>query len=184
MSVPLLWRGIFFVCIFISYNRVMMKDCNKCGRSFSTGNKCNYCNSCFEEYKYTMPACIKNQAPSCMAKAVIPSITVQTVDGLTNLANCFVHVTDINTTFYVDDKHRPMITWAGDVEVDLPANVQTGDDWNAYINSFKLRSQHLLIRFKNNDTPPKWMIERFYFDKTGKIYWAGEYEEIDAGGLI
>ena len=79
---------------------------------------CNFCDSCFEEYKYTMPACIRNQAPDCKAKAVIPSITVETVDGLTNLANCFVHVTDINTTFYVDDKHRIMIIWAGPVEVE------------------------------------------------------------------
>ena len=130
------------------------------------------------EYAYKQRACIRNKQPDCESQAVIPSITVDTVAGLTNLANCFVHVTSINTTFYVDDKHRPMITWAGDVEVDLPANVQAGDDWNAYINSFKLRSQHLLVRFKNNDTPSKWIIERFYFDRTGTIYWAGEYEEV------
>lgn len=61
---------------------------------------------------------IKKDVDPCKSCAVIPSITVETVDGLTDLANCLVHVTNINTTFYVDDKHRPMITWAGAVEVD------------------------------------------------------------------
>lgn len=93
---------------------------------------CNFCDSCFEEYKYTMPACIRNQAPDCKAKAVIPSITVQTVDGITDLANCFVHVTNINTTFYVDDKHRVMITWAGPVEI-AAYDIET--------NALNLRSQ-------------------------------------------
>ena len=151
-----------------------------CGRPmyYAPQQKCKYNDCCMNEYCGKMPACIRNKQPDCLAKAVIPSVTVETVDGITNLANCFVHVTSINTTYYIDDKHRPMIIWAGDVEVDLPADVQTGDDWNAYINSFKLRSQHLLVRFKNNDTPPKWLIERFYFDRTGKIYSAGEYEEV------
>lgn len=151
-----------------------------CGRPFqyAAGQKCNYNNCCLNEYSYKMPACIRNKQPDCTAQAVIPSITVDTIDGITDLANCFVHVTNINTTFYVDDKHRPMITWAGDVEVDLPADVATQEQFEAFVESFKLRSQHLLIRFKNNDTPPKWLIERFYFDKTGTIYWAGEYEEV------
>lgn len=178
MYVPLLWRGIFFVCIFISYNRVMMKDCNKCGRSFSTGNKCNYCNSCFEEYKYTMPACIRNQAPSCMAKAVIPSITAQTTDGITNLANCFVHVTSINTTFYIDDKHRPMMIWAGNVEVELPDNITTSEQFMEFVKSFDLRGQFLYVKFKTSDTPPMNLIDQFYFDNTKKIYFAGEFEEV------
>lgn len=64
-----------------------------------------------------MPACIRNQQPDCTAQAVIPSITVDSVEGITNLANCLVHVSDINTTFYIDDKHRVMITWAGPVNI-------------------------------------------------------------------
>ena len=144
---------------------------------------CNFCDSCFEEYKYTMPACIRNQAPDCKAKAVIPSVTTQTVDGLTNLANCFVHVTDINTTFYVDDKHRPMIIWAGNVETDAPADAQTQEQFEEFIKSFNLKSQFLYVKSHNNDID-KDIIISFYFDKTGKIYGAGEFEEITEGSLI
>ena len=108
---------------------------------------------------------------------VIPSVTTQTVDGLTNLANCFVHVTDINTTFYVDDKHRPMIIWAGNVEVDLPSDVQTDEQWTEFVNSFKLRGQFLYVRFFSQDRG-KAIINSFYYDKNGKVYWAGEFEEI------
>lgn len=94
--------------------------------------KCNYNSCCFNEYRYTMPACIRNKQPDCLAKAVIPSITVETTDGITNLANCFVHVTGINTTFYIDDKHRPMIIWAGPVEIDA---------YDIEANELGLRSQ-------------------------------------------
>lgn len=69
------------------------------------------------EYAYKQKACIRNKQPDCEAQAVIPSITVETVDGITNLANCLVHVTSTNTTYYVDDKHRVMITWAGPVNI-------------------------------------------------------------------
>ena len=98
-----------------------------CGRPmhYNTEPKCNYNNCCFNEYRYKIPACIRNKQPDCTAQAVIPSITVETTDGITNLANCFVHVTSINTTFYIDDKHRPMIIWAGPVEInayDIEAN--------------------------------------------------------------
>ena len=149
-----------------------------CGRPFpKAAPKCNYNSCCLNEYHYTMPACIRNKQPDCLAKAVIPSITVETTDGITNLANCFVHVTGINTTFYIDDKHRPMITWAGDVEVDLPADVITSEQFTAFVKSFNLREQHLHVKLFSNDTN-KYVIEVFYFDKTGKVYWAGEYEEI------
>lgn len=177
-------KGAFF-CFMIAhkYNKDMntntQSNCNACGRPFPKATQnCNWSCGPTSEYCGCSLGRIKKDADPCKACCVIPSVTVESVDGITNLANCFVHATDINTTFYVDDKHRPMITWSGDVEVDLPADVQTGDDWNAYINSFKLRSQHLLIRFKNNDNLPKWIIEIFYFDRTGKIYWAGEYEEV------
>lgn len=69
------------------------------------------------EYAYKQKACIRNKQPDCETQAVIPSITVETVDGITNLANCLVHVTSTNTTYYVDDKHRVMITWAGPVNI-------------------------------------------------------------------
>ena len=105
-----------------------------CGRpmNYAPKPKCNYNNCCLNEYHYTMPACIRNKQPDCLAKAVIPSITVETTDGITNLANCFVHVTSINTTFYIDDKHRPMIIWAGPVEIE---------DYDISTNELGLRSQ-------------------------------------------
>lgn len=156
----------------------MMKDCNKCGRSFDAVKPgCNYCDSCFEEYKYTMPACIRNQAPDCKAKAVIPSVTTQTVDGLTNLANCFVHVTDINTTFYVDDKHRPMIIWAGDVEIEAPAEVSSDEGAIDIAKGYNLRSQFLYIK-RNQAGEEQKAVSAFYFDKTGKLFHAGTFVEI------
>lgn len=137
-----------------------MKDCNQCGRSFKPVKPgCNFCDSCFEEYKYTMPACIRNQAPDCKAKAVIPSVTTQTVDGLTNLANCFVHVTDINTTFYVDDKHRPMIIWAGPVEIDA---------YDIETNELGLRSQTCYTTM-----PGAFGLVEVYFDKRGVAHIMG-----------
>ena len=129
------------------------------------------------EYKYTMPACIRNKQPDCTAKAVIPSITVETVDGLTNLANCFVHVTSTNTTYYVDDKHRPMMVWAGNVEVDLPPSVQTEEERSDFIKSFKLKSQFLYVKFYVEDNN-KNVISEFYFNNKGNAYRAGEFEEI------
>ncbi len=84
----------------------MNTDCN-CAKSFTTGS----------EYPCKKLACIKSQKPDCLAAAVIPSITVETADGLTNLSNCLVHVISDNTTYYVDDKHRIMITWAGPVNI-------------------------------------------------------------------
>lgn len=90
-----------------------------CGRPmhYDATPKCNYNSCCMNEYAYKQKACIRNKQPDCEAQAVIPSITVETVDGITNLANCLVHVTSTNTTYYVDDKHRIMITWAGPVDI-------------------------------------------------------------------
>ena len=150
-----------------------------CGRPmhYAKEPKCNYNNCCFNEYRYRMPACIRNKNPDCTAQAVIPSITVDTVDGLTNLANCFVHVTSNNTTYYVDDKHRPMITWSGNVEVDLPADVQTDEQWKEFIESFNLRSQFLYVKMHNKDENRDY-VDAFYFTNTGDPYWAGEFEKI------
>ena len=149
---------------------------------YNTEPKCNYNDCCFQEYKHSMQACIRNKQPDCTAKAVIPSITVDTTEGLTNLANCFVHVTSINTTFYIDDKHRPMIVWAGDVETDVPADVQTQEQFEEFIKSFNLKSQFLYVKSHDADNN-KDVIISFYFDKTGKIYWAGEFEEITEGPI-
>ena len=114
-------------------------DCN-CTKSFSTGG----C-SCKKA------ACIRNKTPDCEATAVIPSITVDSVEGITALANCFVHVTNINTTFYVDDKHRAMITWAGPVEIGI---------YDIAANELNLRSQLCFTKINNVYT-------EVYFDKQG-----------------
>lgn len=92
--------------------------CETCGRPFNAVGGCHYYDGYATEYGYPMNACIRAGNPSCKAMAVIPSLTVETADGITNLYNCFVHVSNINTTFYVDDKHRPTLVWQGDVEIE------------------------------------------------------------------
>ena len=133
-----------------------------CGRPmhYAPERKCKYNDCCLNEYNYTMPACIRHKQPDCTAKAVIPSITVDTTEGLTNLANCFVHVTTINTTFYVDDKHRPMIVWAGPVEL-------LGYDIEA--NELNLRSQFCF-------TTVNGVFTEVYFDKQGVGHIIGTEE--------
>lgn len=151
-----------------------------CGRPmhYDTKPKCNYNNCCLNEYRYKIPACIRNKQPDCEAAAVIPSITVETVDGISNLANCFVHVASINTTFYIDDKHRPMFIWAGPVETDLPGDIETEEQFTAFIRSFNLRSQFLYVKFLDQGTQER-VIQSFYFDRTGRLYFAGEFQEIE-----
>lgn len=105
-----------------------------------------------------MPACIRNQKPDCMAKAVIPSITVDSVDGITELANCFVHVTSTNTTFYIDDKHRIMIVWAGPVELEV---------YDVVENPLRLRSQSLY-------TTVNGVYTQIYFDAQGAAHTMAE----------
>ena len=155
-----------------------------CGRpmNYAPKAKCNYNNCCLNEYGYKVPACIRNKQPDCTAQAVIPSITVETVDGLTNLANCFVHVTSTNTTYYVDDKHRPMFIWAGPVEVDLPSYISTQEEFEEFVRSFKLKSQFLYVKFFITESN-NYGFNSFYFDKTGNIYFAGEFYPVD-GGII
>lgn len=63
-------------------------------------------------------ACIRNVEPSCPYTAVIPSVTVDDISNIKDLADCFVHVVNINTTFYIDDKHRIMTIWAGPLYID------------------------------------------------------------------
>lgn len=82
--------------------------------------------------------------------AVIPAITVEDVSGIKNIADCFVHVSNINTTFYIDDKHRMMITWAGPVEAN---------DYDYENNPLNLRSQ-TVYDFSNN--------RAVYYNKIGE----------------
>ena len=94
-------------------------QCEKCGRPFPKAKpcECKFWDGCTTEYRHKAKGCIRNKNPECPYNAVIASVTVENVDGITNLADCLVHVTSINTTYYIDDKHRIMIIWAGPVEV-------------------------------------------------------------------
>ena len=132
----------------------------ECGCKKSCCNNVNFC-----EYGSKVSGCLRGVEPSCPMQAVIPSVVVDDVSGLKNLADCFVHVTSINTTFYIDDKHRTMITWAGPVEVD---------NYDYRNNPLGLRSQ-TVYDFANNVA--------IYFNKTGgyrKITLAEEENAVEA----
>ena len=64
-----------------------------------------------------VPAKIKDGAPKCPLVAVIPSNQVDTIAGTKGMFG-FVHVSDINTTYYIDDQHRYLVTWSGPVQED------------------------------------------------------------------
>lgn len=87
------------------------------------------------------PGMIKkmNESP-CPHICTIPYLTVDTADGIKNVAACFVHVISTNTTYYIDDQHRIGIVWTGPVEYD---------DYDYATNPLKLRSQEVWD-FKNN----------------------------------
>lgn len=124
-----------------SYNKGMNNGSNKCGNCGTTCSQCGRpwaickqdggckCNKCgdvkFCEYGKMANGCIREKQPGCPMQAVIPSVTIESIEGIKNLADCLVHVSDINTTFYIDDKHRPIVTWAGLISVsgyDVEAN--------------------------------------------------------------
>lgn len=63
-------------------------------------------------------ATIQKMEQACSAWAVIPSYTVGTSANLQGLRNAFVHVSDINTTYYIDNRLRRIITWKGPVFQD------------------------------------------------------------------
>lgn len=108
-------------------------SCTKCGRPMTIckGN-CKPQDCQCKEYGCKHNACIRQVDPTCPYTAVIPSVTVESISNLSDLADCFVHVMDINTTFYIDDKHRITVTWAGPIEID-------GYDYTS--NPLNIRSQ-------------------------------------------
>lgn len=126
--------------------------CTQCGRpmAYCKGQCCGKPRGCqCQEYGPKVCGAIRPGEPKCPYQATIPSLTVESVSNLKDLADCFVYVSDINTTFYIDDKHRPVITWAGPVEVD-------GYDYAN--NPLGLRSQ-MLYDFQNN--------RAVYYNKSG-----------------
>ena len=65
-----------------------------------------------------VPGCIRVQQPKCPFVAVISTMTVDNLSIAKGLADCLVHVEDINTTLYIDAQHRYIRTFAGPVFVD------------------------------------------------------------------
>lgn len=75
--------------------------------------------------------------------------SVQTVAGMKALNNTFVYVTDINTTFFIDNQHR--ITW-------ISGGVVEAESYDLLTNPLNLRNQFLY------DPSTK---ELHYFSNTG-----------------
>lgn len=82
----------------------------------------------------------KMSSAPCPHQCIIPVLTIETADGLRNVAGCFVHVLQNNTTYYIDDKHRIITVWAGPVE---------HDNYDYATNPLDLRSQEVWD-FENN----------------------------------
>lgn len=138
--------------IIKSMNDDTYTPCTKCGRpmAYCKGKcGCKRCGCDCKEYGPAVCGAIRPRQPECPYTAVIPSLTVDHVDSLRDLCDTFVHVSDINTTFYIDDKHRTIITWAGPVEYD---------NYDLATNTLGLRSQ-FLIDFAND--------RGAYYNKTG-----------------
>lgn len=133
---------------------------------YATEPKCNYCDACMNEYCGCKLGRIKEIEPTCDSTAVIPSITVDSVEGITNLANCLVHVTSTNTTYYVDDKHRVMITWAG--PVDIP-----GYDMQNNPNGYR---DQIVTDIEKGIA--------VIYDKHGNGFTFGIFQSLDADGAV
>lgn len=119
--------------------------------AYCKGQCCGKAKGCdCQEYGPMVPGCIREVKPGCPYKAVIPTLTVEDKSNLKDLADCFVHVSNINTTFYIDDKHRTIVTWAGPVEYD---------NYDLDANTLGLRSQFLIDHA--NDYAA-------YYNKTGE----------------
>lgn len=133
--------------------------CEKCGRPFPKAKPCACsCGFGTGEYRMNVSGCIRNKNPECPYNAVIASVTVENVDGITNLADCLVHVTSINTTFYIDDKHRIMIIWAGPVEV----------------SNYDITNNPLGLRSQDCYTTISGVYSHVYFDKQGNAHVIGK----------
>lgn len=88
----------------------------------------------FKPYTHTIPACIRNGNPACPALAIIANKTVEHVSNLKGICNAFVHITDNNTTVYLDDKGNQTIIWNGPVTIN---------DYDIDENPLNLRNQLL-----------------------------------------
>lgn len=102
---------------------------------------------------------LRKMSTAPCSSAVIPVLTVETADGIKNVAGCFVHVMQSNTTYYIDDKSRIITVWAGPVEYG---------DYDYENNPYNLRSQQVWD-FKNNRI--------IYYNKVGSYRLGAITEE-------
>ena len=87
-----------------------------------------------------VPGVFRVQAPKCPFIAQLSTLVVEDISGVKDLADCLVHISNINTTIYVDAQHRYIVTFAGPVFVD---------DYAYTTNPLKLRAQ-TCYDFQNN----------------------------------
>lgn len=149
------------------------ENCQKCGRSFpkAVEKPCGCgCKAGIAEYGHKVSGCIRNKNPECPMNAVIPAVTVENISGIKNLRDCFVHVTSINTTFYVDDKGRMMVTWAGPIEIRVTEDTDVEALRHDLVeNAGGYRSQFVIVADPEGLTGDPGMLA-FYADKQGKMY--------------
>lgn len=139
--------------------------CTTCGRPMlvckgDCGCKSKCCNKTINlcEYGPKHAGCIRERQPECPYTAVIPSVTVEDISNIKDLADCFVHVSKINTTFYIDDKHRITTVWQGSVEIK---------DYDVEENPLNLRGQ-IMFDYDNSRI--------VYFDKQGRPNYIADSE--------
>lgn len=77
----------------------------------------------------------------CPAGSAIPIVTVENTANIKTLRGCYVYVTEINTLFYIDNRHNIVTVSAGPVTVD---------NYDLDENPLRLRNQ-LLFTTDNND---------------------------------
>lgn len=88
--------------------------------------------------------------PSCEQTAVIPSLTVDNIEGLKGLSNVLVKVTSTNSVYYVDSRHAIMQLFAGPVTVR---------NYDGEANPLNLRNQFAY---------DKGTTEMIFFDANGE----------------
>lgn len=146
--------------------------CTKCGRpmAYCKGECCGKPKGCdCHEYGPCAITGIRPCEPKCPPQAVIPTITVEDISGLKDLSDCFVHVSNINTTFYIDDKHRTIITWAG------PVNVTDYTMTDIVENKLGLRNQFL---WNYNTSQDRLLL--VWYDAQGIAWGVADANKIDA----
>lgn len=167
---------IFWHEVKIKYNRTMNNDtqqvaCGSCGRPFQYGRPVCGCAqpTGTAEYCPGRHGDIVPGTNDCVENATIAQVTVDTIDGITNLASCFVYVTSTNTTYYIDDKHRILTAWKGVVEAE---------EYDLDENKLNLRGQLLFTTVENEEGEEVPIT--VYYDNQGKPHVTNEEGEYDA----